>query len=254
MDPRRAGARQGRPRTGSPGRRLAWLLVVLAAAAGSLDVFCIVRLGGAFASVITGNLVQLGRGAVDLDPRLAGAAAAAVGGYAAGVAAGTAALGGHRRGRRSRSALAVAGELALLVCLSAAWQAYGGRPGRVAADVLLATGGAAMGVQSAVTLATGVRGASTTYLTGTLTDVVRGLTSTRRGAGVSGEAARLGALLCGAVAGALVLRAAPLWAPVLPAVLVAAVLLVAAVRPPDLPDRDPSGPGRAGEPAGDEKP
>src|SRR5437868_1991169 len=36
------------------------LLVVLAAAAGCVDVLAMSRLGGPFASVVTGNVVQLG--------------------------------------------------------------------------------------------------------------------------------------------------------------------------------------------------
>jgi len=37
------------------------LFVVLAAAAGCLDIMAMSRLGGPFASVVTGNVVQLGR-------------------------------------------------------------------------------------------------------------------------------------------------------------------------------------------------
>ena len=37
------------------------LLVVLAAAAGCVDIMAMSRLGGPFASVVTGNVVQLGR-------------------------------------------------------------------------------------------------------------------------------------------------------------------------------------------------
>jgi uncharacterized membrane protein YoaK (UPF0700 family) len=86
-----------------------------------------------------------------------------------------------------------------------------------------------MGVQSAVTISSGVRGASTTYLTGTLTDVVRVLAGDpHRIASVAGSAVRLAALLCGAVVGALALRFAPPWAPVLPMVLAGAVVVAAA--------------------------
>jgi uncharacterized membrane protein YoaK (UPF0700 family) len=35
--------------------------------AGSLDVFCVTRLGGPFASLITGNLVQVGGSVVGRD-------------------------------------------------------------------------------------------------------------------------------------------------------------------------------------------
>jgi uncharacterized membrane protein YoaK (UPF0700 family) len=68
------------------------LLAVLAATAGYLDAVCVARLGGPFASVITGNLVQLGRG-IAADGRLAVRAAVAVAGYTVGVAAGSVGLG-----------------------------------------------------------------------------------------------------------------------------------------------------------------
>jgi uncharacterized membrane protein YoaK (UPF0700 family) len=76
-----------------------------------------------------------------------------------------------------------------------------------------------------------VPGASTTYFTGSLTRLVRALTGQPdRAATAAGGAVRLVALLCGAVAGALLLRFAPLWAPALPTVLVAAVILITGVR------------------------
>jgi hypothetical protein len=83
-----------------------------------------------------------------------------------------------------------------------------------------------MGEQSAVTIGSGARGrASATYLTGTLTSLVHALVS--RLADGSGGAAGLAALLCGAVVGALLLRVAPLWAPVAPVLLVGVVLVIA---------------------------
>ncbi len=83
-----------------------------------------------------------------------------------------------------------------------------------------------MGIQSAVTIASGVRGASTTYLTRTLTSAVRAVVGDPHRF-VGGAAGRLAALLLGACLGGLVLRLTPAWAPVLAAVLVAAVLLTA---------------------------
>jgi uncharacterized membrane protein YoaK (UPF0700 family) len=104
------------------------------------------------------------------------------------------------------------------------WAALGAQPGPGAATLVLGLAAAAMGVQSAVTLSSGVRGASTTYLTGTLTDAVRTLAGDpHRITSVAGPAVRLAALLCGAAVGALVLRVAPLWAPVPPVVFVGAV-------------------------------
>jgi uncharacterized membrane protein YoaK (UPF0700 family) len=63
------------------------LLAVLAAAAGCLDVFCLTRLNGLFASVVTGNLVQFGRAIASTDGWPAVGAATTVGSYGLGVAA-----------------------------------------------------------------------------------------------------------------------------------------------------------------------
>jgi uncharacterized membrane protein YoaK (UPF0700 family) len=204
------------------------LLVGLAAAAGCLDALCLMRLGGAFASVITGNLVQLGRAIATLDGPLSVSAATAVAGYALGVVGGSAGLGRGPPGWRRRTTLVAAAEALLLAFVAAAWLATGGQPGASVALVLLALAAAAMGVQSALTITLGVRGASTTYLTGTLTDVLRTIaTEPRRFAVHAGGAARLAALLCGAVVGALALRLAPLWAPIIPVTLVGAVAVTA---------------------------
>jgi len=194
-----------------------------------MDVVCVARLGGPFASVITGNLVQLGRGIGTLDGRLAAGATVAVGGYAVGVAAGNIAYGSKGSGWRPRTSLVAAAELALLACVAAGWLAAGGQPDRGVTLLLLALAAAAMGVQGVLTINSGVRGASTTYLTGTLTSIVRILTSTpHHFAELAGGGSRLAALLCGALFGALLLKGAPLWAPVLPVVLVAVVVAITA--------------------------
>ncbi|MFD7445059.1 DUF1275 family protein [Streptomyces sp. NPDC059909] len=209
-----------------PERQVVRLLAVLTAAAGSLDAVCVTGLDGVFASVITGNLVQLARALVALDGRLAVGATAAVGCYALGVAAGTAGLGRHSAGWYRRTSLIVTAELALLAAVAGGWRAAEGHPGAGTTLLLLAVAGAAMGVQSAVTSSSGVRGASTTYLTGTLT----GLAGTLGGAPhgfAAAAAARLAAFLCGATAGALLLRFAPLWAPILPMVLAGTVVVAA---------------------------
>ena len=212
-----------------PERVVVRLLPALSAAAGSLDVLCVTRLGGAFASVVTGNLVQLGRAIATVDGQLAVGTAVAVGGYALGVAAGTVALRRAGAGWRRRTSLVLAGEAMLLAGGAAAWAAVGAQPGRGIALVLLGLAATAMGVQSAVTISSGVRGASTTYLTGTLTDAVRTLAGDpHRITGVAGPAVRLAGLLCGAAVGALVLRFAPLWALAVPVALVGAVVTIAA--------------------------
>jgi uncharacterized membrane protein YoaK (UPF0700 family) len=206
------------------------LLAVLTAAAGCLDVVCLTRLGGVFASVITGNLVQLGRAIGTVDGGLAASAIAANGSFALGVAAGTVGLRHWGTGWRRPTSMVAMVEVVLLAGLATGWLATGAHPGPSTALVLLALAAAAMGVQSAITISSGVRGGSTTYLTGTLTSLVRTLVGgPHRFAAVAGSAARLATLLGGAAVGALLLRVAPLWVPVLPAALVAAVVVVAAV-------------------------
>ncbi|WP_433618331.1 DUF1275 family protein [Dactylosporangium sp. CA-139114] len=207
------------------------LLAILAAAAGCLDAVCVTRLGSMFASVITGNLVQLGRGIATVDGRLAAGATTAVGGYALGVAIGTVGLLRCGTGWHRRTSVVTAAEVVLLAGMVAGWLATDAHPGPTTTPLLLGLAATAMGVQSAVTISSGEHGASTTYLTGTLTTVVRAVTvGPHLFAAGAGGVARMVALVCGAAVGALVLRVAPLWAPALPAVLVTAVVAAALTR------------------------
>jgi uncharacterized membrane protein YoaK (UPF0700 family) len=210
-------------------RLVARLLPVFAAAAGCLDAFCVMRLGGPFASVITGNLVHLGRAIATLDRALAASATTAVAGYALGVAAGSAGLRRGGAGWRRRTTLIAAIELVLMACVAAGWLATDGQPDAGVTTLLLVVAAAAMGVQSALSISFGVRGASTTYLTGTLTSLVQTIArEPHQLTAIAGGAARLAALLCGAVVGALLLRLAPLWAPAVPVLLVGTVVGIAA--------------------------
>ena len=213
------------------------LLLVLAAAAGCVDVVCVTRLGGPFASVITGNLVHLGRAIAALDGRLAVSATTAVASYALGVAGATTRLRDRPAGWRRQTTRIAGGELVMLALVAAGWLATSGQPDATISWLLLAFAAAAMGVQSAITIGSGVRGASTTYLTGTLTDVARTLAGEgRRFAATAGGVARLAALLCGAIVGSLLLRVTPSFAPALPVVLVGAVVAIAAAAIRERPD------------------
>lgn len=203
------------------------LLVVMAAASGCLDVFCLTRLGGFFASVITGNLVQFGRGLGTADARLLAGGAAAVGGYALGVAGGSLPLRRVAPGWHGRTEMVAAAEAVLLIGVAAGWLRTAALPGYAGGLALLGAASAASGMQSAVTINTGVRAASTTYLTGSLTDVVRRVVlDSHRFAAGAGAISRLLGLLGGAMLGALTLRVAPLWAPALAAALVVGVVVV----------------------------
>ncbi|MFG2074042.1 YoaK family protein [Nonomuraea maritima] len=230
-----------------PERLVPWMLLLLAASAGALDAVCLIRLGGLFASVITGNLVQLGRSVATVDLALLVGAVTSVGGYAVGVAVGS--LGLRRPGRQRRGAdrpravggwgrragVVAAGEFVLLVAVAVGWVASAAWPPQWLATPLLGVGAAAMGVQSALSIESGAGSASTTYLTGTLTAVVRTLSGTPwRRSGVAGGVTRLAALLCGAAAGTVLLDVAQLYVVLLPVALVgtvAAVMLASTRRP-----------------------
>lgn len=205
------------------------LLPALSAAAGGLDAVCVAKLGGAFASVITGNLVQLGRAIAMRDDTLLVRATVAVAGYALGVATGTVGLRHVDSGWQRRTTAMAMGETVLLACVAFAWLVTGGHPDAGIAPLILALSGTAMGMQSAITISSRVPGASTTYLTGTLTGVVRRLVGVpHRGAGSAAGAVELVALLAGATVAGVLLRVAPLWAPILPLVLVGVVVAIAA--------------------------
>jgi uncharacterized membrane protein YoaK (UPF0700 family) len=184
----------------------------LAACTGVVDLVAVLGLGGAFASVVTGNLIMVGFGVGATDGPAFTAPAVAVGAYAAGVA--LALLVPGRTGH-----LLV--EFALLGALTAGWIATGGEPGRTTRLLLLATGSVAMGVQSVVAR---WLHEDTTYLTGTLTGAVHDLVTRQRG----GRAAALGqlvALTAAATVAAVLLITARWSVPVLALVLLTVALL-----------------------------
>jgi uncharacterized membrane protein YoaK (UPF0700 family) len=218
------------PRDGALSRHVVTrLLVVLAAAAGCVDVMALSRLGGPFASVITGNLIQLGRAFATSNWHLAASTSTSIASYALGVAIGTVMLRGSLPGWRLRTCVVASVELLLLVGVLVGWLVTSGFPSTSQAIVLLALAAVAMGLQSAATLSTGVPEASTTYMTGTFTSFMRAVATdphliVAAGAGI----ARLLSLLAGAVIGALILKFAPSWTPVFPVVLLAGTMVLAA--------------------------
>ncbi|MEU7919625.1 YoaK family protein [Micromonospora zamorensis] len=208
-------------------RATAWLLVTLAAASGSIDVICLTRLNGYFASVVTGNLVHFGHALATADTRSLMGAVVAVGGYAVGVAAATLPLRRTPPGWNGRTAVVTSAEAVLLLGFTVGWFACSARPGYGFGLVLLGMAAVSSGIQSVITVGAGVKGASTTYLTGSLTELVRRrIVDPHRFADVGGVG-RLAGLVLGAVLGTVLLRTAPTWAPALAAVLVIAVIAVA---------------------------
>jgi uncharacterized membrane protein YoaK (UPF0700 family) len=172
--------------------------------------------------------VNLGRAIATLDPSVGESVAAAVIGYGVGVGLGAIPLR-DRPGFWSTSTSAVAGiESVLLAVVAVGWLSTGGHPAHVTSLLLLLVAAAAMGTQSSIAQSTGIEGASTTYLTGTLTRAVKAVSRPRARLPVP-EVRQLGAFLGGAVAGSVLVQVLPTWMPLLPLALVSGVAGVGAL-------------------------
>ena len=186
-------------------------LATLAAASGSLDVTAFSRFGGVFTSVMTSNLVFIAIAAARAEATLAVHCGAALAGYVAGVAVGSALA--HSDGQENRlGAKAVSTvlglECALLVAIAVWWITLDAHPTSGQQSVLLAIAALAMGLQGASAREImGQHNAGTTYLTGTLTGVVSAFATGRRPDPLA--LLSLGGLLVGAGIGAVLLENAP---------------------------------------------
>jgi uncharacterized membrane protein YoaK (UPF0700 family) len=212
-------------------RHVHLLVSLLTFATGCVDVVTLTVIGGAFTSVITGNLIFVGRaiGTSSLTPALH--AAMAVGGYMLGVAAGSRLA--HIVGRSSPAAawprkatIVLSVECFVLLAANVAWIGYRTDLPRAATDVLLVALALALGMQGAAAR-TIAGNPSTTYMTGALTALVEAL-STGRARGVDASAAAgLVTLVVGAASGALLVEHASRLALLPP---LAALLLVVAIK------------------------
>jgi uncharacterized membrane protein YoaK (UPF0700 family) len=161
-------------------------VIALTFGSGATDVACFTRLGGVFASVMTGNIVLGGLAVARGSVSLASHTAVSLAGYIAGV------IGATRIAYRLRSASgsksgeqggvwpghvtwALRAELVLLAGFTVGWEVSGARPAGWAQFCLLATAAAAMGVQAGAARDMGLMEVTTTYLTGTLTGLVASL-------------------------------------------------------------------------------
>jgi uncharacterized membrane protein YoaK (UPF0700 family) len=214
--------------------RHAPLVGLLAFTSGGVDVVTLMVVGGTFTSVVTGNLIIVGRAIGTSSLSLALHVIIAVAGYVAGVAAGSRLR--HTVGRRTeRSAsrqapespssqtaespsrqapespwpwpatLVLAAECALLAAVNIAWIGYAGAPPTAAIYLLLAAAGIALGLQGAAARA--IKGnPSTTYMTGALTALVEALATGRRQDADASAALGLLALVAGAACGAVLVQ------------------------------------------------
>ena len=222
-------------------RRLTLAAVLLTIGTGGTDVVSLTRLGGVFASVMTGNLVLLGLSAARASAALAGHTAVAIGGYVLGVAiaARLIALAPRRRRETGQRAAGPEGwpatvtaalvlELVLLAVFAAGWElTRRPHPAGASQYLLLVTATVAMGMQSAAVRGFGRGEYATTYLTGTLTSMIAGLVTpgTRRWPGWRQPGALL-ALAAGALINGILVAHAPA---AVPAVIIAPLCFVLAL-------------------------
>jgi uncharacterized membrane protein YoaK (UPF0700 family) len=226
----RAGGSVTAVATGA-GRRDA-LVGLLALGTGSLDVIGFTRLGGAFTSVITGNVALLGLAAGRRDTFLAIHTGVAFLGYIVGVGLGARVAANPHPDQPiwpRQVSLVLLVEVLSLILFAAAWELSGQAPSGDTQLGLLSLASAAMGLQSAAVGRLAIPGLSSTYLTGTLTGVVTALVQRRDRAQVGRGVLALVTLAVGAGVGGLLVISLP-WAAPLWAILVVGVVLAAAER------------------------
>lgn len=212
------------------------LLVGLTFGAGSVDAISFFGLGRVFTGNMTGNLVLLGLAAGRAKGSEVLRSAVSLGAFCAGVLLAVylvTMISRRLGGRRSQVwpvgvSFVLAIEVLVQAGFLAGWLTVRGHPGLAFEAVLVGLSALAMGMQSDAVAALGVAGVTTTYVTGTLTGLLRALV-------VGGDdvpnrlrrAAVLAGLLVGAVAGGVLLVAARRFTPVLPLAVTVAVLSTA---------------------------
>ncbi|WP_406045054.1 DUF1275 domain-containing protein [Micromonospora sp. NBC_00898] len=210
-------------------RRRHALVVVLTFLTGSADAVGFLALGGAFSSVMTGNMVLLGLSAGSGHADLALTSGCAIVSFIAGVLAGAHLVGAAQPDdpvwpRQVTRALVL--ELLVFVAFLVVWEV---NPPSRSAHVglgLLMLSAAGLGIQSSAIQRFGVPGLSSTYLTGTLTSLIAGVAARSPWRSLRPKAHVLLALMSGAAVGALTALHLPAWSPVLlivPLVFVIAV-------------------------------
>ncbi|MGH3272735.1 MAG: YoaK family protein [Streptosporangiaceae bacterium] len=209
-------------------RRRHLLVVLLTFVSGATDATGFLALGGAFTSVMTGNIVLLGLSAARADGELAGHVAAAIVCYVGGCALGARLAGRSRANDQlwppsvSRALRVELGALAVYAC---GWWVTGGHLSAAAQLALLAVNAMALGIQSSAVQRFGVAGLSTTYLTGTLTTLVVRLTSERDLRAIADSGKQLLALLGGAAMASLLVTHFRALVPVVPLACLVTVLV-----------------------------
>lgn len=155
-------------------------LVLLSFASGCMDVLSYLELGQVFTSAMTGNSVLLGLSIGQGNVSALSRNATALLGFLIGLLLGAVALRMHhgKSGRSQVITRALILETILLVGFAGLWQVGNGpSSSEWLLYSLIALSAVAMGLQSSIAHHIGVPGMSTTYFTGTLTNIVNGATS-----------------------------------------------------------------------------
>jgi len=207
---------------------------LLAMVSGATDAIGFVALGGAFTSVMTGNMVLFGLGLAGHDGDQIANTASAIVCFTVGAVVGA---------RLARSAkpddppwprpvtIALVSEFVLFAAYAVGYETSGyGRPGATMQPVLLGLTAIGLGLQSSAVLRFGQSGLSTTYMTGTLTTLVARLSTGGKLRDALPSLRVLVGLIGGAVIGGVLVFYARPFAPVFQLVLLGAVLAIASGR------------------------
>jgi uncharacterized membrane protein YoaK (UPF0700 family) len=183
------------------------LVLLLAVTSGATDATSFLALGGAFTSVMTGNMVLFGTAAGTRDAVLAAHVGAAIVAYITGCLLGARVAGEVRQDdatwpREITRALLI--ELALFTGFGLVWWYVGGAPSSRVQLLLVIMSAVALGVQSSAVHRFGVSGLSTTYLTGTLTMIVIALARSGRIGAIRPRMQIIGGLVGGALLASIV--------------------------------------------------
>jgi uncharacterized membrane protein YoaK (UPF0700 family) len=206
------------------------LAVALTLASGATDIASFVRLGGVFASVMTGNLVLLGLAVSRSSGELAAHTGVAFAGYIAGIALASR-IAARSDGAEGlwppvvKTILLI--ELVAFAGFTVGWEVAGSRPSNPWQLGLLGIASLAMGLQSEAVRNVGTA-ISTTFLTGTITSAIASMVTR----GQPRQDNRLNiAVVCAAAAGAAagggLLACLTAVVPVLPLVTIAGVVTIA---------------------------
>lgn len=147
---------------------------MLSAASGCVDTVSYLGLGYVFTANMTGNTVLLGIALGQANEEQALGVGVALAGFVLGVAGGAVITGRRLEGRSvwPRAVTAsLACELVVMFAFAVGFYLAGGSPDGGARYLLIALSAVALGTQSTAVRSLGVGGVTSTYVTGTITDV-----------------------------------------------------------------------------------